>query len=401
MYDIIILGAGINGLVASLLFAEAGFSVCIIDVQGNPVDSLLQDNKSLRCSAINYASKKILEKLAIDLKNLTATPYHSMEIWEELGYGKITFKAEDYPVPYLGKIIENDLLQKALIKKLSAYSEVTQLWNTAPMQFQNHEHYVSLHLENNHNVNGLLIVGADGANSWLAKTLNIPLKKYLYNQNALVTTVIHEQSHLNTAYQRFNSEGPLAFLPLNKPHQSSIVWTHPSYQSKDILSYSENRLGEKLGLNIDYKLGKVQVIQESRIFPLFSQSLNHYIIPNVAFIGDSAHVIHPLAGQGLNLGIMDAAILVQTMQGAFLKGKKINNYMALRSYERRRKTSGERMLFMVDKLNTLFNFKNEGMVIARSFMMNRVQSTLFFKKMLMDYALGFKEDLALMSKEFD
>jgi len=333
-FDIIILGGGLVGLTAANLCATAGFSVALVERQK---PSLTWDNKDfdIRCSAISKASQNIFQALGVweAMVKERVSAYQYMHVWDALGFGEISFDAAEVGESDLGHIIENRVMIKALRLQAKQSSAITFFVSTSPVDLQVESKYVLLTLDkDNQRLKAKLIIGADGGHSWLRERIHIPSKQHDYHQSALVATVSTELSHQQTAWQRFLPEGPLAFLPLNadKIHVSSIVWTSTTEKTKALLALPETEFCEALAHAFDYRLGKVLSTSERRTFPLHRLHANCYIHNRVALVGDAIHVIHPLAGQGVNLGLRDAKTLVETLSMASKRASDIGDYLVLR-----------------------------------------------------------------------
>lgn len=392
-YDIIILGAGLVGLVAAELCAHRNLSVALVEAHTPCVEwDTSQEGLSrfdIRCSAITRSSQQVFQTLGLweSMINLRVSPYYQMIVWDALGFGEIKFNAAEINEPNLGYIIENRIMLKILWENLSNYSNIDVFTHIKTEDLIQEESYILLKLENNTILKSKLIVGADGAKSWLREQLKIKTTKRDYHQNALIATVKTEKPHQETAFQRFLPEGPLAFLPLSDPHVSSIVWSTTPEKTKEYLTLSPEHFCAELSHQLDYHLGKVVETGERRAFPLSMQHVQNYTLERVAFIGDAAHVIHPLAGQGLNLGFSDAQVLSEVLANAKKENCDIGHRLILRKFERVRKARATQMIGALDFLKNLFGFQFSSAVYLRSIGLNVVNKVSFLKKKLMTRAL--------------
>lgn len=387
-FDIIILGGGLVGLTAANLCAQQGFSVALVERQG-PHLTWDDNHFDIRCSAISKASQILFQEMGVwdSIVKERVSAYQRMHVWDALGFGEITFDAAEVGEADLGHIIENRVMQKALWVYAKQSTQVHFFVPANPIALQIEPEHVFLTLNDQANLKAKLIIGADGGHSWLREFIHIESKQHDYHQSALVATVRTELSHQQTAWQRFLPEGPLAFLPLNSG-LSSIVWTSTTEKTKTLMSLAEGKFCEELAHAFDYRLGSVLSTAERRDFPLSRMHANHYIANRVALIGDAIHVIHPLAGQGVNLGLGDAQKLVETLSSADKRASDIGHHLVLRKYERARKGQVLSTLLAMDFLNRTFTRKDTLSLGLRSIGLNFVDKTAFLKKKMMLQAMG-------------
>lgn len=391
-FDVIILGGGLVGLTAVNLCAQQGFSVALVERQ-EPRLTWDDNHFDIRCSAISKASQRLFQEIGVwDLMvKERVSAYQRMHVWDALGFGEITFDAAEVGEPDLGHIIENRVMQKALWMQAKQNTNVHFFVPATPLALHIEPEYACLTLNNQTKLKAKLIIGADGGHSWLREHLHIALKQHDYQQNALVATVRTELSHQHTAWQRFLPEGPLAFLPLNnkeKSNLSSIVWTSTTEKTKVLMSLTEENFCKELAHAFDYRLGAILAVAERRDFSLSRMHAKHYIDARVALIGDAIHVIHPLAGQGVNLGLSDAQKLVQTISLAKKCESDIGTSLILRKYERARKGQILSTLIAMDFFNQAFTRVDTLALGLRSMGLNFVDKTPFLKKKMMLQAMG-------------
>lgn len=400
-FDIIILGGGLVGLTAANFCAQQGFSVALVERQ-EPLLSWDNNDIDIRCSAISKASQNIFQEIDVweAMANDRVSAYEQMHVWDASGFGKITFNAAEVGKPNLGHIIENRVMIKALWDKAKQNTNITFFAPANPVSLQVEPDFVFLTLEHQNKENQVgisakLIIGADGGRSWLREIVNIEHKHQDYHQSAIVATVSTELPHQQTAWQRFLPEGPLAFLPLNKNktdqfHLSSIVWTSSTEKSETLMALSEEKFCEALSHAFEHRLGAVLSTSERRAFSLNRMHAKRYIAERVALIGDAMHVIHPLAGQGVNLGLSDAKKLSEILLLARQKANNIDigNHLVLRKYERARKGQVLSTLMAMDMFNKGFTRANTLSLGLRSIGLNFVDKTAFLKQKMMLQAMG-------------
>jgi len=388
-YDIIILGAGIVGLAFANLCAQTNLSVALVEKTPPRVD-WETNSFDVRVSAISRASQKLFTAIGVweEIVRERLMPYEHMKVWDSLGYGSIEFSAQDVNEPDLGHIIENRVIVKALWEKLCSYGPVKRYVPAKPKSIIKEDEVILLELEDGQFLSAKLLVGADGAHSWLRRIENITTQEWDYQQKALVATVTTELPHEKTAWQRFLKNGPLAFLPLAEPNLCSIVWSTTHEQAEELLSLSDDAFCEELGYHFDYRLGKIKEAKDRVCFPLSLRHAKHYVKERIALVGDAAHVIHPFAGLGVNLGIMDAKELVEVLVKAHQNHHDIGNKLVLRPYERARRTQILGMMAALEGIKRIFDAKSSSMALIRSVGVNFVDHTPMLKNAFIRCALG-------------
>jgi len=360
-FDIVIVGAGITGLMIAALLAQGQnrdrLRIIVVDAARRPSHNS-DDDISLRVSAIAMGSAELLDLVGA-WAAVAATrigPYDHMRVWDELGSPNsattLRFDAADFGVPQLGFIVENVLLQHALLEQLDTTN--VELCFASPLRsVQKHGRRMRLELENSRVLDADLVIGADGARSFVRRSLGIETHDWPYEQTAVVTHLRPENSHRNTAWQRFLRDGPLGMLPL-PDGRISVVWTTTQAKAGRAMSLDDAELGQLLTEASDHVLGKLSVAGDRGAFPLCARHAQNYVLPGVALIGDAAHAVHPLAGQGANLGLQDAATLAAVINDAVAKGEHPGDKPVLRRYERARKGVNATMLHFMTGLNGLF-----------------------------------------------
>lgn len=393
-YDVIILGAGMVGLVTANLCAQNTLKVALIDPK---LPAVWQPSAwDIRCSAISRRTQNVLESIGVwqRIAEARVSSYLRMEVWDAFSSGEISFDAREIVEPNLGHIIENSLIIQCLWDK---YREQTLEGDGAsyfipgkPLSFRRESNNIILELEDGQVLSGQLLVGADGAQSWLREKADIKTKGWSYQQKALVATIETEEPHQRTARQCFSKGNVLAFLPLNEPHLSSIVWSTSPEHSDLLLGLEEVEFCRELAHAFDYRLGKVLKAGERRAFPLHMQVASNYIDERIALVGDAAHVIHPLAGQGVNLGIYDAEVLVEVLKEARHKDSAYNlgQFLLLRRYERARKGHNLAMIAGMEFFKQAFSADVSLLQGIRGLGVNLINSSKFLKKKLMQQAMG-------------
>lgn len=358
-YDLTIVGGGMVGLTLAVSLAKSDLRIAIIENKENKkVDPLSVS----RVSAINVASRTIFEKLGVwdHINADRITAYANMSVWEKDTAAKIEFSARDVNAQQLGYIIENEQIQNALMARLKQQKNVTFYAPDKICKISMGDGEAWLSLESDQQLTSKLLVGADGANSWLREQANIPLTYWDYEQDALVATIKTQFSHEHCARQIFTPSGPLAFLPLFEENLCSIVWSAPSDEIEQLKALSEDEFNKQLSRKFDNRLGACS-LQGARLhFPLRMRYARDFAKHRIALIGDAAHTIHPLAGQGVNLGLLDALSLSECILLNQSAGKDIGLYDNLRYFERWRKTEAVQMIAAMELLKRLFQGDDPG-----------------------------------------
>ena len=393
---IVIVGAGIVGLTTAALLAQSSFSkkyhIHVVDV-GEPSEYNDEDI-ALRVSALSLGSIKIFQRLGIwqEVIKKRAYPYSNMRVWDASdvadGMSAISFEAMALGLSELGFIVENNLL-KTQLQTLIGSLDISLHYDTkiTSIHESKHNNGVDIHFSDSESMCADLLIGADGSNSLTRKLFNIDLKKHHYSQSAFVVHVAAEKDHLDTAWQRFLPEGPIALLPLGK-NKASVVWSTTAEKIAFNATLNDRELGKLLTKSTDYALGDLRVISERASFDLKYQHASSYIDKNFVLVGDAAHSIHPLAGQGVNMGIADADCLVATINKTINRNEYIGDKLSLRSYERERKGANWMMLSFVDSLNKLFLIRSDFVGDFRNLGMRLFNKIPYLKNFAIKIALG-------------
>jgi len=388
-FDIIILGGGLVGLTAAHLCANQDLSVVVIE-QGMPDVTWDVEKCAVRCSAISRKSQKIFEKIGVwqSMVAQRISPYRSMVVWDAVGFSEITFDAVEVTEPDLGHMIENRIMAETLWKAAEQHPNITLRPTTHPKTLQVDPHCIRLETHDQVITQATLIIGADGAHSWLRKAAKVEVIQRDYHQWSLIATVKTDLPHQETAWQRFLPEGPLAFLPLLEPFTSSIVWTSTEEKIASLMLLPEKQFCQELAHAFDYRLGQVLSSSERQHFPLQMIHAKQYIQDRMVFIGDALHVIHPLAGQGLNLGLDDAWELAEIVATAKVACLDIGSRLVLRKFERARQGAIRTMMMTVEFLRRIFGSQLSLVVWLRNVGVDLVSRSGILKKKMIQAALG-------------
>jgi len=389
-YDVIIIGGGMVGATLACDLARQHRSVALIEAR--PPEPFQSDDPfDLRVSAISRASQHIFEGLEVWplIEGMRSLAYDRMTVWETGVESEIRFDAADIGEPDLGHIIENRVIQRALLERLETLDEVDLLCPERVRDIDYQEDQVLVDLESGQQLSASLLVGADGARSWVREHAGIGHSIVRdYDQKAIVCVVKTEQPHEYTAWQRFLSTGPLAFLPLPDRHYSSIVWSADTAVADEILALEDEDFCAAITDAFQSRLGKVGWTSQRAAFPLRGTQAAAYVKPRLALVGDAAHTIHPLAGQGVNLGLLDAAVLAEVLEGERDPGR----YLTLRRYERMRRGENTLMMHSMEGFKRLFGSRLPIINELRGAGLSMVNRSPMLKRQFMMQALGLARE---------
>ena len=397
-YDVVIVGAGMVGAALACMLDDSGLRVAVIEARP-PQTHWPEGSVDLRVSAITAASRQIFSALGAweRMRAFGVSPFQEMQVWDAAGDGAVHFEAADIGAPYLGHIIENRVIQVALLAGIEQSAAVTLICPAAITALQQEGQAVRLSLADGRSLTTALVIGADGGNSRLRQLAGISTHGWSYDQQAVVAIVTTRLGHGETAWQRFLPEGPLAFLPL-RDGRSAIVWSVSPAHARELLAMEAGVFCRALGAAFDRRLGEVLETGARAAFPLRLQHTERYIGHRLALVGDAAHMIHPLAGQGVNLGLLDAAALAEVLQDALAKGRDYFTSPVLRRYERWRKGDNLLTMLAMDGFKRCFSTDFPPLRMLRNTGLRLVDATPPLKHRLIRQAMGMKGDLPKLAR---
>lgn len=381
-FDVLIVGGGVIGLTAALAMARCHYSVGLVDA-GNLDSSTAQNN--VRVYAINKASQGLLQEFDVwqQLSFDKISPYTHMHVWDGINKASIDFDSRSIAAASLGFIIEESAVKDALLKQITKTPLITLFPNLEISEI----HYLNKQCElvnKDVHLQGQLLLIADGARSPAREKLGVKLTSWSYEQHAIVATVETEKNHHQTAYQVFNSEGPLAFLPLIHPTQCSIVWSAEVHQAESLMNQSEEEFNQNLSKAFGYKLGETKLVSQRHCFPLYMRHAQNYTGSNWLLLGDAAHTIHPLAGLGLNVGLADVACWYRLVkQNKVLKSTRI-----LGEYQRERKTAVWQAILLMEGFKRLFSTAFPPITLMRGLGLSLCNQLVPLKRLFIQHAAG-------------
>ncbi|MEE1891647.1 2-octaprenyl-3-methyl-6-methoxy-1,4-benzoquinol hydroxylase [Metapseudomonas otitidis] len=396
--DLIIVGAGMVGSALALALKDSGLDILLID--GSPLSVKPFDAEAAfepRVSALSAASQRILDRLGAwpGVVARRASPYGEMQVWDGTGTGAIHFSAASVHAEVLGHIVENRVVQDALLEPL--HDSGIGLMPNARLEHLRHsgDDWL-LTLVDGRQLRAPLVIAADGANSAVRRLAGCATREWDYLHHAIVTSVRCEQPHRRTAWQRFTDDGPLAFLPLDRQgdeHWCSIVWSVTPEEAERLMALDDEAFCSALGEAFEHRLGRVEHSDPRLCIPLRQRHAKRYVEPGLALIGDAAHTIHPLAGQGVNLGFLDAAVLAEVLLHAHARGERLADEKVLSRFERRRMPYNLGMMAAMEGFERLFQADPLPLRWLRNAGLRWVNQQPEAKALFVRQALGLSGDL--------
>ena len=384
--DVLIVGAGMVGSALALALQGSGLQVLLLD--GSPLSVKPFDPAAAfepRVSALSAASQRILERLGV---------------WDGSGTGQIHFSAASVHAEVLGHIVENRVVQDALLDRLHD-CDLGLLANARLEQMRRSGDEWLLTLADGRTLRAPLVVAADGANSAVRRLTGTATREWDYLHHAIVTSVRSSQPHQRTAWQRFTDTGPLAFLPLERDGQQdwcSIVWSTTPTEAEHLMALDEDSFCRELERAFEGRLGSVVSADPRVCVPLRQRHAKRYVAEGLALIGDAAHVIHPLAGQGVNLGFLDAAVLAEVLLAATERGERLADVKVLSRYERRRMPHNLALMASMEGFERLFQADQLPLRWLRNAGLKMVDQMPEAKALFVRQALGLSGDLPELAR---
>jgi len=394
-YDVLIAGGGMVGGSLACALGSSGLKVGVIEPQAA---ATLEKDRGVRVSAITLASQTVFENVGAwdGMRAQRAAPVEGMRIWE--GSSILNFDSADIGEPYLAWIIENSVIVGALAARMRQFANIEALSPARVATAQFGEEQVSVRLEDGRELQTKLLVGADGADSRVRRAAGIDWTRHDLGQSAIVAVVNTERPHARTAWQHFLTTGPLAFLPLADAQQVSIVWSADTARAAELMHLDNDAFNAELQEAFGDHLGNVQLASERAAIPLALSFARDYTSHRVVLIGDAAHTVHPLAGQGVNLGILDAAALAEILQVAGGQKRDLGAHALLRRYERARKGADVSMQAVTGGFRYLFGSRFPGLRALRDAGLRATEQLPPLKDYFMRRASGLTGELPRLAQ---
>lgn len=399
-FDIVIVGGGaVGSAVASLLGqitktaqgAKQQLKIALIESSEPP--QFDPSKVDPRVAALTEKTRLIFEQIGIWNKvvDKRACAYKAMNVWDAEGTGRITFDCQQVQQPNLGHIVENSALVSSLVEQLKQQPNIELYCPANIVDYQLQQDSITLTLDNHSVLSAQLLIAADGANSAVREHFQFATKQWDYGQHAIVTTITTENPNQLTAWQRFMPTGPLAFLPLNNIGDNyccSIVWSQDTKEAKRLMALEDKDFCKELSQASEHCLGQVLKIEKRHLIPLRQSHATDYVMPRVALIGDAAHSIHPLAGQGANLGFSDAQVLAEQIAKAFARDLDLGDVSVLKPYQRQRKPENLATMAAMEGFKRLFGAQNSTLRLLRNYGLSGINRMGAIKNKLIKQAMG-------------
>jgi len=397
-FQVAIVGGGAVGATLACALARSGCRTAIVETH-EPAAPDPAGEIDLRVFALSLASRSIFRNLDVweAMARRRVSPYTHMHVWDARSDGVIDFDATDAGSDVLGYIVENFLITATLWSQLRVLPELTAYCPGKLSHFAVRADGVDVQLEGGTQFSCSLLVGADGAWSKVREAAGIETSHHDYHQKGLVCVVGTEKSHEETAWQRFLPTGPVAFLPLSDG-RCSIVWSTTSDEADRLAALPEDEFRITLEEALESRLGAITSVGERAAFPLQLSRARHYTGDRVALVGDAAHVVHPLAGQGVNLGLLDAAVLAEELQQGIAAKRDPGSRVILRRYERRRKGDNLLMAGVMHALHGIFGTSVEPVSHLRGFGLNLASRVPPLRNLFVRHAMGKRPGLPALAR---
>lgn len=402
--DLIIVGAGMVGSTLALALEGSGLDILVLDASPlEAADFDPQGGFEPRVSALSAASQRIFERLGAwpGMSARRVSPYTDMHVWDGSGTGQIHFSAATVHAEVLGHIVENRVVQDALLETMQRRGGQRLLGAARLERLERTPQGWQLTLDDGRQLNAPLLVAADGANSAVRRLAGCETREWDYLHQAIVTSVRCSEPHQRTAWQRFTDDGPLAFLPLERDgdqHWCSIVWSVTELEARRLMALDDAAFRAALGRTFEQRLGEVEEVDPRLCIPLRQRHAKRYVQPGLALIGDAAHTIHPLAGQGVNLGLLDAAVLAEVIEAAMARGERPEDIRVLSRFERRRMPHNLAMMAAMEGFERLFQADPLPLRWLRNTGLKAVQALPEAKALFVRQALGLSGDLPALAR---
>jgi 2-octaprenyl-3-methyl-6-methoxy-1,4-benzoquinol hydroxylase len=384
-HDVIVVGGGMVGASVALALGQIGWQVALVEDQPIPKLPDALTPFDIRVSALSPKSIAFLQQLGVwpTIRHTRSAPYRRMRVWDAAGTGDVTFQAADLGLPELGFIVENSLIQAALWQAISTTDTITCLRDSHPTHWHIEGDKAQLCVDGTHRLSASLLIGADGAKSWVRTAVGIEETHSDYDTAAQVLSVLTDYPQQDITWQRFTAHGPQAFLPL-AGHHASLVWYDQIEAVKQRHALTDDALLSQLQAEFPAELGRITAIETRGYFPIRRMHATRYTAKRAVILGDAAHTIHPLAGQGVNLGFYDVMALTECLKNSDDLGAP----KALSRYERLRRADNLITQTGMDAFHYGFRAQNPLLIGARNLGLTAVANIAPLRKIVSNFASG-------------
>lgn len=395
-FDVVIVGGGMVGAAVACGLGDSGLNVAVIEAR---VPEAFSDEQphDLRVSALSIASRKIMETVGAweGVVSRRFCPFRRMRVWENVG--DTTFNSNDIQAPELGYIVENRITQLALLERLAVFDNVELMMPQTISKIHYDGHGSEIVLDDGRILYAKLLVAADGGQSRVRQAVGLGVTGWDYQQHALVIYIETAYPQQDITWQRFVSSGPQAFLPLTGNY-GSIVWYQSPDEVRRLQELSHEDLKAELVAAFPDCLGEINQVLGVASFPLKRQHAQSYVKQGVALVGDAAHMINPLAGQGVNIGLLDAAALAEVLVDAHKRGKSIADLAVLKRYEAMRRNENLKMMTVMDVFYQSFSNDILPVKLIRNLGLGLAQRLTPIRNRVMKAAMGLDGRLPKLAR---
>ena len=399
-FDVIVVGAGMVGLTVASLLQDSQLQVALVDKNRVPTETKVAEHDQAkfdaRVSALSASSREIFTQLGVWnlIEKERHCDFHKMHVWDADGTGSIMFSADDLAVSRLGTIVENSIVVDALMQRLKWKGNVELFCPCSVISLNEVDDWITLNTAERRVLRAKLVIAADGANSKIREFSKFRVREWEYHHHAIVATVRTEMPHQKTALQRFMPTGPLALLPLSSDagagcqEYSSIVWSaEPSY-AQSLINLSNKDFCLEITKSSEASFGEITCCGPRYLFPLRQRHSVNYSESRIVLVGDAAHSIHPLAGQGVNLGLLDAEALSKEIKRGLSAGREVSDPVIMNRYQRARKVENLGMMALMEGFKRVFEADTLAVRWLRNFGMSSINDLRSVKKFLARRAMG-------------
>ena len=389
-YEAIIVGGGVTGASLALLLGQAGMRICLLD-KGSPSRVHQTDLFKGKTASLNLASIELFKKMGIwERVDQYSKEFTNIEVWDAEGSSAITFNAQDISESKLGKVAHNNNILSSIFDLFHKLSNIDILENESVLSINNGTESIEIKTDSGLDLTANLVVGSDGSMSSIRSLSSIPIRTWSYEQTAIVSLLESEIPINKTAYQIFTSTGPIALLPVTVGGEdlASLIWSADKVYAEKLLTLEDSEFLEELKLKTEGKLGHFKIREAISSFPLHQLHAKEYFSERTVLVGDSAHTIHPLAGQGLNLGLSDVIDLSERILSLRREGRDIADEQMLKAYSDSREKVNLRMAALMEAFKRGFGSKNPWVKLGRNFAFSVANESKFLKKKFIKEAAG-------------
>ena len=387
-YQVTIVGGGVSGALMALYLGKAGITTCLIDKDTPSVK--LENPFTGRTTSLNLSSIESLKHAGIwEVVKESSQEFDQIFVWDAEGSSSVQFHADEIDKKDLGVIVHNNILLEALYEEIQNISEINLIEEESLADLNQDQKEIKIETNSGTFISSELLVGADGSLSRVRDLSKIPIRTWSYEQLAIVASVKTEKPLNKTAFQIFTDTGPIAFLPLpNERNIASLIWSTDQNYGERVLKLEKEALMQELRLKTEDKFGEITLNEDINSFPLRQLHAKEFYNGRSILVGDSAHTIHPLAGQGLNLGIADVKEISDLIISTNRYGKNLYDEQMLKTYSKKRELESYKMIALMEAFKRGFGSESSWIKMGRNLAFNLANKTKLIKQRLIKEAAG-------------